>query len=39
MSISIHTPQRGETLIDFANKFHRVEGCGRIKKTSEDAND
>ena len=26
-------------LIDFANKFHRVEECGRIKMTSEDAND
>ena len=34
---SDETKKELSTLIDFANKFHRVEECGRIKKTSEDA--
>ena len=34
---SNETKKELSKLIDFANKFHRVEECGRIKKTSEDA--
>ena len=36
---SDETKKELSKLIDFANKFHRVEECGRIKMTSEDAND
>ena len=36
---SDETKKELSKLIDFANKFHRVEECGRIKKTSEDANE
>ena len=36
---STETKKELSKLIDFANKFHRVKECGRIKKTSEDAND
>ena len=35
---SEETKKELSKLIDFANKFHRVEECGRIKMTSEDAN-
>ena len=35
---SDETKKELSKLIDFANKFHRVEECGRIKMTSEDAN-
>ena len=36
---SAETKKELSKLIDFANKFHRVKECGRIKKTSEDTND
>ena len=36
---SDETKKELSKLIDFANKFHRVGECGRIKMTSEDAND
>ena len=36
---SDETKKELSKLIDFANKFHRVEECGRIKKTSEDVNE
>ena len=36
---SDETKKELSKLIDFANKFHRVKECGRIKMTSEDAND
>jgi len=36
---SDETKKELSKLIDFANKFHRVEECGMIKMTSEDAND
>ena len=36
---SDETKKELSKLIDFANKFHRVEQCGMIKVTSEDAND
>ena len=36
---SDETKKELSKLIDFANKFHRAEECGRIKKTSEDANE
>ena len=35
---SDETKKELSKLIDFANKFHRVEECGRIERTSEDAN-
>ena len=35
---SDETKKELSKLIDFANKFHRVEQCGMIKVTSEDAN-
>ena len=35
---SDETKKELSKLINFANKFHRVEECGRIKMTSEDAN-
>ena len=36
---SDETKKELSKLIDFANQFHKVEECGRIKMTSEDAND
>ena len=36
---SEETKKELSKLIDFTNKFHRVKECGRIKMTSEDAND